>query len=559
MTTGGRIGGGFGHTGKASRSSRRLGPCRGGIVLVLVLVLVLALLPSVQAQRAALDTTTSATGQAAQGALIYLQGRLAGGQPVNAQRDGSEPLPPHAAACVACHRPSALGGNEGGVLVPPITGRVLFAAGQPPSQHPRLQRQWLRHQTRSAYTSALLGRALHDGLDADGQALQASMPRYQLDAQALADLEAYLRSRGDAPISGLHAGVLQLATVVTPQAPAARRAAVEAAMQRWSQQLSLGAARVQWRLWALQGEPSTWAAQLQAFWRAQPVYALLSGAGGADWAPVQTWCEAQHVPCLFPSIDQVPAADTRHWSVYLSAGVAGEARMLAQRLATQTSGPARVLQVQTGAAGAAAAEVLRDALPPGLQATLGPAGGSPTHAHDLVVLWLGSAEVEAWLAAHPAAPGADSAPGKGPRIVLSAQLAPPQHTTIPPAWRQRVLWLAQRSDPVQAAAAAALSLVPWLQRLGLPADLDPLALGDVHAATFFFGDALAQARGQLDPDYLLERLELAVDRRPAGGGYFRLSLGPGQRIAAQGGHVLAFRPPDFEQLAPLPGYLRADE
>ena len=518
-------------------------------------------------------------GQASQGELIYRLGRLANGQPVQAQRSGGGgALPPHAAACVACHRPSALGGIEGGVLVPPITGRLLFAAGMPPSQHPRLQRQWLRHQTRGAYSSALLARALQVGLDPDGTALQAAMPRYQLDAQALADLEAYLRSRGDAPISGLQDGVMHLASVVTPQAPPARRSVVELAMQRWAQQLSLGGARVRWRVWALQGDAATWGPQLQAFWQAQPVYAVLSGAGGADWAPVQAWCEGQHLPCLFPLIDRVPAADAHHWSLYLSAGVEGEARMLAQRLATLQPRPARVLQVHSGAAGAAAAQVLGDALRTSLPDVLALdlAAACPTSADDVVVLWLPSPTAEAWLAAQPVPGGTDAgtgagtggtggalgavgALGAGPRIVLSAQLAPPQHTSVPAAWRRRVLWISQRADPVREAAAAAISRVPWAQRLGLPPGLDPVALADVHAATFFFGDALAQARGVLDPDYLLERLELAVDRRPAGGGYFRLSLGPSQRIAAQGGHLLAFRPPDFEQLAPLPGYLRADD
>lgn len=506
-------------------------------------------------------------GQPAQGALIYRLGRLATGQPVLAQRSGGGgALPPHAAACVACHRPSALGGIEGGVLVPPITGRLLFAAGQPPSQQPRLQRQWLRHQTRGAYSSALLARALQDGLDPDGTVLHPAMPRYQLDAQALADLEAYLRSRADAPINGLQAGVLHLASVVTPQAPPTRRSVVELAMQRWAQQLSLGGARVSWRVWALQGDAATWGPQLQAFWQAQPVYALLSGAGGADWAPVQAWCEGQHLPCLFPLIDRVPAADGQHWSLYLSAGVEGEARMLAQRLATLQPRPARVLQMHSGAAGAAAAQVLGDALRTSLPDVLALdlAAASPTSADDVVVLWLPSPMAEAWLAAQPV-PGGTDAGGTGgrvgdvPRTVLSAQLAPPQHTSVPAAWRRRVLWISQRADPVREAAAAALSRVPWAQRLGLPPGLDPLALGDVHAATFFFGDALAQARGVLDPDYLLERLEQAVDRRPAGGGYFRLSLGPGQRVAAQGGHLLAFRPPDFAQLAPLPGYLRADD
>jgi len=65
----------------------------------------------------------------------------------------------------------------------------------------------------------------------------------------------------------------------------------------------------------------------------------------------------------------------------------------------------------------------------------------------------------------------------------------------------------------------------------------------VHAATFFYPDGLARMREGLSGEYLLERLEAAVDLRPAGSGYFRLSLGPGQRVAAQGGHALVFASP----------------
>ena len=82
-------------------------------------------------------------------------------------------------------------------------------------------------------------------------------------------------------------------------------------------------------------------------------------------------------------------------------------------------------------------------------------------------------------------------------------------------------------------------------------------LADVHAATFFFGDAMARMREGLSADYLLERLEAAVDLRPAGAGYFRLSLAPGQRIAAQGGHVLSFVASTPPRLEPMGNFLQA--
>lgn len=519
----------------------------------------------------------SPIGDAVRGRQLYMHGHDAGGQPLQAWRVGMGRLPAAASACAACHRPSGMGGTEGGVLVPPIAGPLLFAPGRPPAGAARLNRQWLRHQTRSAYTPALLARALADGLDADGLPLSSTMPRYALDAQALADLAAFLRQRGSTPPPGLVGQTLHLATVFTPEAPPGRRAAVRQAMQAWSAGLRLGALQVAWHAWDLHGAPAGWPAQLDTLAATQPVYALLSGAGGSDWDAVEALCTARALPCLFPVIDQPPAApaDPRHWAFYLSGGAPAEARLLAQHLRSLSPWPARVLQVHDGAAGAAAAAALRQALAgpgglpvediafdpspdPGAPAVWQarppvphlqrPAGGD-----TVVVLWLRSDAVQAWLAAQPAPPAG------APRLVLSAQLAPPAATAVPAAWRPRIWWASLRSEPWRRDAGAALSLVRWQQQLQLQDGLDAAALDDVHAATFFFADAMAQLRGSTDPEHLLERLEVAVDRRPAGAAYGRLSLGPGQRIAAQTGQVLGYRPPAHVHLLPVSGVLRADE
>ena len=539
---------------------------------------------------AAASTRPWPPGDAQAGQRLYMTGQRPDGSPLPATRAGTGRLPAAGTACVGCHRPSGRGGSEGGVRVPSIAGPVLFVAAQPPDAGGRRgQHRWLRHQTRSAYDLPRFARALAQGVDPDGQPLATTMPRYQLSAQELADLAAFLRQRGAQTVPGLDGRVMHLATVVTPGAPPARRQAVQQAMAAWAKGMGVGPLRVDWQVWPLVGEPATWPQQLQAHWRRRPVYALLSGAGGDDWAPVQAFCQLQQLPCLFPQIDRLPPGATQQdWTVYLSAGLDGEATMLAQRLPLLQ--PARLVQVVDSPTGEAVARQLQQRLaqqaPPAsesspdrplpgllLPAAAGEAfsalanelplviangsaasasanaSASALRTDDWVVLWLPGPAALVWLQARD--------PHSVGRVVLSAQLAPPELTAVPPAWRSRVLWVSMRADPVRQQGAAALSLVPWLQRLGLPDGLSPADLADVHAATFFFADALAQTRGVPDPPYLLERLEVAVDLRPAGGAYFRLSLGPGQRIAAQGGHLLGFRPPDFQQLAPLAGFIRA--
>ncbi|EHR71893.1 hypothetical protein BurJ1DRAFT_3078 [Burkholderiales bacterium JOSHI_001] len=539
--------------------SRRTGSWRLGAGLRLVALL----LATWAGQATAGDAVAPAAVSAERGRVLYETGVLADGSAVSAWREGTGALPARAAACVFCHRSSTRGGTEGGVRVPSIAGDKLFAAGQLPSAAKRLRRQWQRHQTRSAYDSASLARALAEGLDPDGQPLASAMPRYRLDAGALADLEAYLRLRGQDPTPGLGQGEMHLASVITPQASPERRRSVVQALQAWAATMGFKAFQVKWQLWELTGPSSTWATQLHARWQAQPVYALVSGAGGHEWEPVQDFCEAQRLPCLFPVLDRIPATGASHWSMYLGGGVEAEARMLAQwlnRPAQSDKGakaaPPRVFQVHDTPAGAAAARQLAQTLaasgsvPPVLDADAA-AGVPAPQERDTLVLWLGPAAAQAWLKNHT--------PERAPRVVLSAQLAPPQAVEVPMPWRSRVVWVSQRSDPVRHAAGAALSLRPWMAQLGLDMPAHPNDLADVHAATFFFGDAFSQTLGQFQPDHLLERLEVALDRRPAGAGFYRLSLGPAQRTAAQGGHILAFKPPERAYLAPLAGYLRAED
>ena len=536
-------------------------------------VLVLLAWAVAAAPAAAADAADAQAAAAERGRVLYETGLRADGSAVAAWREGTGALPARAAACVFCHRPSTRGGTEGGVRVPSIAGDRLFAAGQLPAAAKRLRRQWQRHQTRSAYDSATLARALADGLDPDGQPLATAMPRYRLDGTDLADLEAYLRLRGQDPTPGLGHGEMHLASVITPQASPERRRSVVQALQAWAATMGFRAFQVKWQLWELTGPSSAWAAQLKARWAAQPVYALVSGAGGHEWEPVQAFCEAQRLPCLFPVLDRIPAAGNRHWSMYLGGGVEAEARMLAQWLKPPAVTPSyaksnkhRQEQQHPGghAAGVPSAGLAgRGRRRPAIGPIVGrrrcvaagagrrrarPARPNPARTTPWCCGW----------AMPRRRPGLNNrTPERAPRVVLSAQLAPPQAVDVPMAWRSRVLWVSQRSDPVRQAAGAALSLRPWMAQLGLDMPQHPNDLGDVHAATFFFGDAFSQTLGQFQPDHLLERLEVALDRRPAGAGFFRLSLGPGQRTASQGGHMLAFKPPERAYLAPLSGYLRA--
>ena len=91
-------------------------------LLALAIALLLPALPG-QADEALLG----------EGRRLYLEGLRADGSPLEGWRPGGERLRGRDMACVQCHRRSGMGTVEGVVVVPPITGPVLFAPGQPPA------------------------------------------------------------------------------------------------------------------------------------------------------------------------------------------------------------------------------------------------------------------------------------------------------------------------------------------------------------------------------------------------------------------------------------------
>jgi hypothetical protein len=377
------------------------------------------------------------------------------------------------------------------------------------------------------------------------------MPRYALGEADLQALTAYLRALSATPIAGLQDGVLHLATVLSPDADPARSRTVREALQAWARSGPFAGIPVDLQVWQLQGPSDNWQQQLQDYQRQRPVYAVLSGAGRAEWTPVRDFCEQAALPCLFPLVDLAPSAPADFYSVYLSRGVPIEAQMLARHIRELQPRPPRVVQVYADAAGAAAAGLLARPLE-GMEVSTRPWQAqeqdvarlvADVQPQDLVVLWLRPAEVQQLVQRLPAGPASD-------RVHVSAQLAPPEALELPAAWRSKVRWVSAHSDPQRLYGKSVLGLVPWAGHLNLALDQRALQ-AEVYAATYFFADALARMRGYWSQDYLLETLESANFGRPAGAAYFTLSLAAGQREAAKGGYLLGYAAADAVQVEPL--------
>jgi cytochrome c553 len=558
-----------------------------------------------QAQLAA--TPPASPAELAAGERLYRLGIRADGSALQAQRalvGGS--VAGAAAACETCHRRSGMGMQEGRLLVPPVAGPILFRPGQSTRPLRTLAtagarraasaaeqvHDAARHQARPAYDLTRLARALRDGVDPSDRALDPLMPRYALSDGEVAQLAAYLDRLDPQSAAGVDpGGPVHFASVITPDAPPERRATLVDTLTRWAASMRLRGHPVRLHLWLLGGAPDTWSAQLAQHQAEQPVYAVLSGAGRAEWGPVQAFCEARRLPCLLPLIDRLPdgAGEASFYSLYYSGGIDAEAQLAARYLQTLPESvpgvvpgvvpavvpgqSARLAQVHApgDTLGAAAAASL------GAAWTGGPAppvlvldGAAPAVGDQLaawqrdgttrLALWLAPAELQRWVQRWP-----DGLPGIE-QVLLSHQLSPPRELDLPPAWQCRVVWASLKSDPTRLRAGQAMVIGNWLARLGL-AERPGSTQAEVYGATFFVGDALARMRQGWSPTWLMEQLEQSVNNRPAGAVYFSLSLGPGQRVAAKVGRMLAVPAPCTadaglpwpDRLAPLSELIRADD
>ena len=451
--------------------------------------------------------------------------------------EGRTPLPgvegaPLAAGCVACHRPSGMGNFEGGVAVPPIAAPMLFRPlDRDTGRFFKASAAW---RVRPAYDQAALGTLLRSGRTPDGQVLPATMPRYALGERDLDDLTAYLQTLSAGAPAGLDDETVHIATISTPDADPARRDAMLATLQqfvlqkngqsRHDAQRSVQAQRTRemvmyrkfrvWQLehWALQGDASTWAAQLDGWQARRPVYAIVAGIGAAQWAPVDAFCERHRLPCLLPLVD-VGAEAPNFYSLHYHAGIDADARLAAQtlrshglhRVALWSEAPALAARVRDSLRHEGIAVVEERAaavvslLPPAAQV-------QRLRGETRPVLWLAGTHA---LGTHALeAVAATRARG---------WIVTPMRTgdALERQLQRTRLWLRGRSLEA------------------LPADV---AASTLQAATVL-GEGLAHADFGFTPEYVLELLEHGLENVIPWSPYPRLAIGPGQRIASKGSWV----------------------
>jgi cytochrome c553 len=563
---------------------------------------------------------TPDTAAVAAGRRMYDEGVLASGAKLEGHRSDGTVATGQAAACTNCHRPSGMGSVEGDIQVAPITGRFLFPQDNErplAAMDPRIgKRMSLK---REPHTDESLAIALRTGKGSNGQELSPLMPRYTLNDADMARLTAYLKQLSTTPSPGvdLDEHTIRFATVITPGVePHRKKALLEmmriAIMQKngstivgnggrrhmvTAAELVLGTEN-KWVLdvWELHGAPETWGAQLKEFNRLAPPFALVSGLGTGTWAPVEAFCETEHVPCWFPSVESVPQhSEQPRYAFYFNRGLPLEADVLASYLKDQKPTGQLVQIVRGSDSSLQTAQALNKrteaiAALKGLKSStidldqLQQGGDlnsalaqrlAGLRASDTLVLWLRPVDLRLIEGIVSGVPAKRYASG----TLLSATAA-----FMPESLRPNTSLIYPYEMPMDREANVGYMHV-WL-KLRRIALVDEALQSEVYFALNFLTDSMAELLDNLYRDYLVERAEnmigqresrkaedemrdqslvrpRAIRRVPMNGSipqpvyaagaaehmagkregttiYPRLTLGPGQRYASKGAYIVHY-------------------
>ena len=578
------------------------------------LVMLLSLLQIALVQAAPLDIEP--------GRRIFMEGQLAGGQPMTALRAGIT-LTGRDAACVSCHRPSGMGSVEGNQQVPPITGNALFMEQGRVISNMDLRTGKRFNPKHPPYTSETLAKALRNGVNANGLEMTTLMPRYQFTDAELAQIEVYLRSLSVQPSTGVLPGEIRLATVITPDVePARRQMLIELLKAKVSEknistmpgrgagrrhmvssaELLLGTER-RWSLdiWELQGAPETWPQQLQDYYDKRPVFALVSGLG-KTWQPVSDFCDKYQIPAWFPSVDLPPAIANSGYTIYFQQGLRLEAGILSQYLEQRASAAkSRIIQIYSSSDQALAQAVkpiisqnatVIDKPLSSLDKAAIKAALNDVRKSDKVVLWLRPDALEKLR----------DVPVPAGEVFISGKLAEPGLAALPAAWKKKTLVVYPYELPEKNRFSMDY-FRKWMAFNEMPIQDEPLQ-AEVYFAVEYLAQTIAEMLDNLYRDYLLERAESllsfsesakseqrirnrhtmvpadrslqAMARRHglaatpgmpnASVGedsrsttiYPHMGLGPGQRFASKGAYVVKFAGPALDGLEAVTDWVVPD-
>ncbi len=500
------------------------------------------------------------------GERIYREGILPDGKPLQGFVSGDVPVDGTAFTCVSCHLRSGLGSFEGNVVTPPTNGRILYQPREPYVKGsefvPYIHNYAVYLPVRPAYTDETLAALIGTGYDPTGRSVVSVMPRYDLNDKDMAILIAYLKTLSDKPSPGVTKNEIKFATVIVEGAnplavksmltpiefgidrknSLATAAVKDKRVSRMSYNMSGNLTFVRFTLahWVLKGPSSTWRKQLEDYYKAEPVFALLGGISNGDWEPVHTFCEDNGIPDLFPIVDYPVISKTDWYTLYPSRGVQQEGESAARYLHSMYDlfkGRQIVQIIRSDRRAEALARGFREIWAetghaPAKDIML--AAGEKLTAEKLqqIVAADKPAALLIWDDASmlPAVSSLVAMPNRPGMVIASGTYLGKSLLSLPEELRD-LLYMTYPyrlpQDDVRYDKVAKRVLA------GKPIEIfDPVIIRQSYLTNELLGKALLDMRGEYYRDFLLDSIGMIADQYfPL---YERVSFGPGQRYASKG-------------------------
>jgi hypothetical protein len=543
---------------------------RASITLLAIVALCLCAVPAAAQQD---DTVAGLPASEALrlGEQMYRHGLLPSGKPMRAVVQEDVEVDSTMFSCDSCHVRSGMGSREGTVITLPTSGSWLYkplvGVEMSPQSQERVPKRLDPPPFRAAYTDATLARAIRLGKDPNGRVLDYVMPRYPLDSRDMEILIYYLKNLSAKWSPGVDDTTIKFATVVSLDVSAEDRQAVVETLKahvrdhnsqsRPDERRAKSAPfyleekyapyrRFSLAVWELRGEPATWTAQLEEYYREGPVFALLGGITKGDWAPIHEFSERNRIPCLLPVTDYPVISESDWYTLYFSTGYYQEGETAARFLqrSPEAYGDAAVVQVhRADRRGRALAKGFAET-----RATKGlPAAEEielaadtvidrafwnqlvKAHPNAVLLLWLGAADlatVDRLSAVNP----------RPPAIFVSSSALGDGLFSLPEKVRD-FTFITQPLSLPEDEVRSRLATESWLKAKGLP-----VTNFDVQAKMYFVGWILSgvvkKMRDDFYRDYFFNLADMMRDQYYSIAVYPRLSFGPGQRYASKGCYVV---------------------
>lgn len=263
-------------------------------------------------------------GAAARGKEIYINGvDVDGAQIKCVTGEQVTEVPAAILKCASCHGKDGRGKAEGGIFPSNIRWSELAKPYSLTMQSGR---------KRPPYSERLLLRAVTMGLDAGGNRLHATMPRYRLSHQQAADLVAYLKELDHEHDPGVTDDAIVLGVVLPPESShggmsRAVRETLTAAFDALNREGGVYGRKLLCRFASAPIENG--AAAFEAFIEREQPFALIESYIAGDEREIATMIERRRIPMIQPiTLSTGFQPRNARYIFYLSSGVEGQCSAL---------------------------------------------------------------------------------------------------------------------------------------------------------------------------------------------------------------------------------------